>query len=105
MFLGYMCGSTPVNSLWANPKQPKTKFYTDVKTFSCAQTSLATKPPNLLRKLDDSLATNIISSLATVKKPVMWVSVHTSQIPAGGKRQIIIVEAIVHSLVFKFLFL
>ena len=103
MFLGYTCGSTPVNSLWANPEQPRMTFYTDVKTFACAQTSLATKPLNVLRKLDDSLATNIISSLATVKEPVMWVSVHTSQSPAEGKRQI--VEAIVHSLVFKFLFL
>ena len=64
MFLGYTCGSTPVNSLWAIPEQPKMKFYTAVKTFACAQDSLATKPPNVLRKLDDSLATNIISSLA-----------------------------------------
>ena len=103
MLLGHVCGSTPVNSLWANPEQPKMKFYTAVKTFACAQASLGTKPPNVLQKLDDSLATNIISSLATVKKPLMWVLVHTWQSPAGGKRQI--VEGIVHSLVFKFLFL
>ena len=103
MLLGHVCGSTPVNSLWANPEQPKMNFYTDVKRFACAQDSLATKPPNVLRKLDDGLATNIVSSLATVKKPVMWVSVHTWQTPAGRKSQV--VEAIVHSLVVKFLFL
>ena len=40
------------------------KFYRAVKTFACAPASLGTKPPNVLRKLDDSLATNIISSLA-----------------------------------------
>ena len=66
MLLGHMCGSTPVNSLWANPEQPKMKFYTDEKRFACAQASSATKPPNVLRKLDDGLATKIISSLAPV---------------------------------------
>ena len=71
MLLGHVCGSTPVNSLWAIPEQPKMKFCTDVKTFACAQASLATKPPKVLGKLDDGLATNIISSLATVKKPLM----------------------------------
>ena len=103
MLLGHVCGSTPVNSLWANPEQPKTKFYTDVKRFACAQASLATKSPNVLRKPDDGLATNIVSSLATVKKPVMWVLVHTWQSTAGRKSQV--VEGIVHSLVVKFLFL
>ena len=103
MLLGHVCGSTPVNSLWANPEQPTMKFYTAVKTFACAQASLGTKPPKVSQKLYDSLGTNIISSLATVKKPLMWVLIHTSQSPAGGKRQI--VEGIVHSLVFKFLFL
>ena len=66
MLLGHMCGSTPVNSLWANPEQPKMKFCTDVKTFACTQASLATKPPKVLGKLDDGLATKIISSLAPV---------------------------------------
>ena len=72
MLLGHMCaGSTPVTSLWANPEQPKMKFYTDVNTFACAQASLETITTNVLEKLDDRLAKNIVTSLATVKKPVM----------------------------------
>ena len=66
MLLGHMDGSTTLNSLWANPNQPKMKFCTDVKTFACTQASLATKPPKVLGKLDDGLARNIISSLAPV---------------------------------------